>query len=109
MDNMNRQTETRNISVEKNTLKNIIGILFGALEIILGLRLLFKLLGANPDNVFIKAIYAFTHYFVLAFENIFAEVTVNQDAGAVFEPATVIAMVVVALIAWWKFSSKLPQ
>lgn len=99
MDQTSRQTETRDVSIEKNTGKRVVGILFGVVEIILGMRFIFKLLGANPENGFVKAIYNITQFFVAIFENIFAEITINESTGAVFEPATLIAIIIIALIA----------
>lgn len=100
MDQMTRQTETRDVRLERNTGKRIVGILFGVVEIILSLRFAFKLLGANPENGFIKLIYNITQFVVGLFENIFAEVTLSEATGAVFEPAALIAIIIVALIAW---------
>lgn len=97
MDPTTRQSETTSTKAESHTAKTIVGAIFGVIEIILGFRLVFKLLGANPDNGIVKAIYNVTQFFVGIFEGIFGKVTVT---GAVFEPATLIAMVVVALAAW---------
>lgn len=100
MDQVNRQTETHDTRVKNNQAKRIVGVVFGVIEIILGLRLIFKLLGANPDNGFIKVIYSITQFVVGIFEGIFAKITVNETTQAVFEPATLIAIVLIALIAW---------
>ncbi len=100
MDQVTKQTETRDIRTENNTAKRIIGVVFGVIEVILGMRLIFKLLGANPNNGFIKMIYNITRFFVGIFEGIFSNITVNEASSAVFEPATLIAIVVVALIGW---------
>lgn len=98
MDQINRQTETRDIRLEHNSGKRIVSVLFGIVEIILGLRLIFKLLGANADNGFIKVIYSITQLFVGIFEGIFSVITINEANNAVFEPATLIAIILVALI-----------
>lgn len=101
MDNMTRQTETRNTKQERHMGQTIIGIAFGAVEILLAFRLGFKLLGANPGNEFVRGIYTFTQYIVGVFEGIFSKVTTSGiETTSVFEPATAIAMLVVALIAW---------
>lgn len=99
MDQTTRQTETRDVSIEKNTGKRVVGILFGVVEIILGMRLIFKLLGANSENGFVKAIYNITQFMVAIFENIFAKITISESTGAVFEPAVLIAIIIIALIA----------
>ncbi len=73
-------------------------LVLGVLEVILGLRLLFRLLGANQDNGFITFLYGLSHIFVGAFNGIFNDQTIGSRG--VFEVSTVIAMLVYALIAW---------
>lgn len=98
---MNKQTETRNTKLESHTAQRIVGIIFSVIEIILAFRLIFKLLGENPKNDFVHGIYAATQFFVGIFEGIFSRVTTSgAETTAVFEPATLIAIVVIALIAW---------
>jgi len=70
----------------------------GVLEVILALRLLFRLLGANQDNGFISFLYGLSHVFVGAFNGIFSDQTIGSRG--VFEVSTLIAMLVYALIAW---------
>ena len=96
----NIQTETHSSQAESHPAKRIVGVIFSAVEIILGIRLILKLLGANAGSSIIKALYDFTGIFVKLFEGIFSRVTINEATGAVFEPATLIAMVVIALIGW---------
>jgi flagellar biogenesis protein FliO len=100
MNQITRQTETRNTQRDSTTGRRIMGVIFGLIEIILGLRLIFKLLGANPANGFVKAIYNITQFFVGLFEGIFAKISTSTTAKAVFEPATLIAIIIVALVAW---------
>ncbi len=68
------------------------------LEVILALRLLFRLLGANQGNGFILFLYELSHIFVAAFNGIFNDQTLGSNG--VFEVSTVIAMLVYALLAW---------
>ena len=70
----------------------------GVLEVILVLRLLFRLLGANQGNGFITFLYGLSHIFVGAFNGIFNDQTIGSRG--VFEVSTLIAMLVYALIAW---------
>jgi len=94
----NIQTETHSAQADSHPGKRIVGVIFSAVEIILGLRLILKLLGA-AENTFIKILYGTTGFFIKIFEGIFSRVTINGESGAVFEPATLIAMVIIALIA----------
>ena len=72
--------------------------ILGVLEVILFLRLLFRLLGANTDNGFITFLYSLSHIFVGPFNGIFNDQTLGR--AGVFEVSTIIAMLVYALIAW---------
>lgn len=75
----------------------LIGFLFSALEGLLGLRILLKLMEANPKNEFASAIYNFTGLFLAPFNGLIGNPSVN---GMVLEITTVIAMIVYALVAW---------
>ena len=101
MEQMTKQVETRNTKHDNNTAQRVSGIIFAVIEVFLAFRLIFKLLGANPDNGFVRGIYAITQVLVGIFEGIFSKVTTTGvETKAILEPATLIAMVVVALIAW---------
>ena len=78
--------------------QSIVGVIFGVIEAILAFRLIFKLLGANPGNVFVNGIYNITQPFVGIFEGIFPQFSTKGAEG--FEPATLIAIVVIILISW---------
>lgn len=98
---MEKKLETRNTSSEGSMAKRIVMVLFSIIEVILGFRFVFKLMGANPSNVFVKGIYDVTQIFVGVFEGIFSKATTTgAEATAIFEPATLIAIIVVGLIAW---------
>lgn len=81
--------------------KKILYYVLGVLEILLLFRFLFKILGANPQSGFVSFIYALTEIFVAPFAGIFRSgVTKGIETQAVFEPGTVIAMLVYAVIAY---------
>jgi len=77
---------------------NIISFLSGMLEMVLVLRLVFRLLGASRGSSFTQFLYNPSHLFVAPFNGIFH----NQALGtrSVFELSTLIAMLVYALLAW---------
>ena len=101
MEQMEKQVETRNTKQGSYIAYRIVGTIFGIIEIALAFRLIFKLLGANPANIFVQGLYTVTHFFVGIFEGIFYQATTNGAVTtAIFEPATLIAMLVIAVIAW---------
>ncbi|MDW7668664.1 MAG: YggT family protein [Bacillota bacterium] len=98
MDKITKQTETRNINQENQTSKRIIISIVVLIEAILAFRFIFKLLGANSENGFVRIIYGATGLLVGIFKDIFSQIEINTKS--VFEPETVISMILVALIAW---------
>ncbi len=82
------------------TIKRIMQVLFALVLFLLVFRLAFKLLGANSSNVFVNLIYATTAPLVGLFEGIFPEMTVENNTLAVFEPSTVIAIIVTAVVGY---------
>jgi YGGT family len=79
------------------TLALFCGIGIAVVETLLGFRLAFLLTEANAANGFVDFIYDVTKPLVEPFQGIIANDTLNN--GGVFEPATVIAMVVYLLVA----------
>lgn len=80
---------------------NIIYLLFGLLEALLAFRFVFRLLGANPAAGFVRFIYNITDPFISPFVGIFGTASnPGVSTVSVFEPATLIAMAVYALVAW---------
>lgn len=81
--------------------KNIIYYILGVIETLLGLRFLFMLLGANPRSGFTSFLYAITGIFIAPFSGIFNPVsTTGLATRSVFDPATLIAMAIYALVGW---------
>jgi hypothetical protein len=75
--------------------------LFGLIEILLLFRLIFKLTGANPESNFVHYIYLLTQLLIAPFFGIFHQATTQGiETTAIFEPATFVAIVVYAVLAW---------
>ncbi len=75
----------------------LIWLMLTLLEIVLALRVVFKLIGVNGANPFATLLYGFTGFFVAPF----ASLTGAPSAGGmVLEISTIIAMIVYFLIAW---------
>ena len=76
----------------------VIYLVFGVIDVLLLIRLVLKLLAANPLAGFSKFIYGLTDVFMAPFRNLLP--TVGGGSGSVFEMSTVIAIIVYALIGW---------
>jgi hypothetical protein len=74
--------------------------ILGVIEVLLGFRLLFKLLGASTASSFVSGLYAVTNVLSGPFAGIFRTASA-KGAGTQFvlEPGTIIAMLVYAVIA----------
>lgn len=70
---------------------------FGVVEVLIALRFVLKLLGANPNAGFSSFIYSVTWPLVAPFAGMFDTPAAN---GSVVEWHSLIAMVVYALLAW---------
>ncbi len=71
---------------------------FSVLEVVLALRLVFRLLGANTANSFITVLYQLSHVFVSPFHGIFNDQALGNRS--VLEVSTLIAILLYALIGW---------
>jgi hypothetical protein len=75
----------------------VVWYIAGVIEVILGLRFILRLLGANPAAGFVDAVYTVSQPLMAPFANI---VRNAQVSGSVFDWNTLIAMVVYWMLAW---------
>lgn len=75
----------------------LIWLLLGIFEAVLALRVIFKLIGVNPENSFAVFLYGVTHIFVAPFATL---TSAPSAGGMILEISTFIAMIVYLLIAW---------
>jgi uncharacterized protein YggT (Ycf19 family) len=75
----------------------IVGFIVGVVEILIAGRFLLKLLGASDKSSFTSFIYAVSAPLVAPFHGIFPN---TGTSGNVFEPASLVAIAVLALIGW---------
>jgi YggT family protein len=75
----------------------LISFIFGVIEVMIGLRVLLELIGANSANPFAQFIYQFTNLFVGTFNGLTGAPAVGR---AVLDIPAIIAMLVYALVAW---------
>jgi YGGT family len=102
-----QQVESRTEYVEdKNLMRanmrywiaRVVYFVLGVLEVVMGLRFIFRLLGANQGSPFAMFLYSLSHVFVAPFNGIFNDQAIGN--ASVFEVSTLIAMLLYALIAW---------
>ena len=70
---------------------------FGILEALIGLRILLKLIAANPNSWFTSFVYQLSDIFLWPFQNI---VTNPSFQNSVMELTSLIAILVYAMIGW---------
>jgi hypothetical protein len=75
----------------------LIWLLLGVLEIMLAMRVVFKLIAVNADNLFASLLYFVTGLFVAPFASL---ISAPALGSMVLEISTIIAMFVYLLIAW---------
>lgn len=96
-----RLTEVKRVATGTETSEYFIYFVLGAIEVLLTFRLIFKLAGASTASAFIQLIYSLSSIFVWPFEGIFRKgVTQGIETASVFEPSTIVAMLVYAVLAW---------
>lgn len=99
---LNKKSERVNTSTQfdQSIGRRILIVVFGLIETLLAFRFIFKLAGANPENTLIKLLYDTTQFMVAIFASIFTPATTDGlETVSVIEPGTIIAMIVIALIA----------
>lgn len=75
-------------------------IIFYALdlvELLLGIRFILRLLGANPGNVFVNVVYQLSAPLIAPFRGIFPPLI---NIGPVIEWSTLVAMAIYAILAY---------
>ena len=75
----------------------VIYFIFGVINVLLLLRFVLLLLGANPDSSFVTLIYGLSRPFVLPFQGIFGE---PKFDGSVIEWASLVGIIIYSLLAY---------
>ena len=88
-------TETR--SPIEVIIARVVSYVFGVVEVLIAIRFVLLLLGANPAAGFVAFIYSVSGIFMAPFVAVFQTQTA---AGATFEWSALVALAVYALIAW---------
>ncbi len=95
------ETYVRDVAAERRQtlyqISALIGFFFGILEGLIGIRILLRLIGANPQNPFASLVYNFTALFLAPFNGL---VPTPAAGPLVLEVSSLIAILVYALVAW---------
>jgi hypothetical protein len=75
----------------------IIWLVLGIIEVLIGLRFVFKLIGVNAANSFATFLYNITNIFVAPFASLSGA---PAAGGMVLEVSSLLAMIVYLLVAW---------
>ncbi|HEU5330708.1 MAG: YggT family protein [Thermomicrobiales bacterium] len=81
-----------------NWIAGLVYFIFGVIEILIALRILLKLLAANPNAGFAQFIYSVTRPLVAPFEGIVG--TPSASNGSVFEVSSVLAIIIYLILSW---------
>ncbi len=96
-----KQIHTESAADSKTTAQNIVWYILGVLEVVLAIRFVLKLLGANSANAFVDLTYSISGIITAPFDSIFGVTsTTTGDTNSVFEPSIIVAGLVYMLIAW---------
>ncbi len=96
-----KNTSVKSTATSSQTVEYLVYFFFGALEMLLVFRLILKVTGANIASAFVGLIYGLTGIFILPFEGIFHRgFSQGIETGSVFEPSTLVAIIVYAVLAW---------
>jgi hypothetical protein len=90
-----RQLTQRQIALRKAT--SFVWWFTGIVEGLIGLRVVLRMMGANPGNPFANFIYTITNVFLWPFQTL---VNNPSSEGIVLEVSSIIAMMVYLLLAW---------
>jgi hypothetical protein len=78
-------------------LSRVVWFVFGVIEVLIALRFVLKLLGANAAAGFVQFVFGISGFFMLPFNAVFRA---SDVSGAVFEWSALVAIAVYALISW---------
>ena len=100
-DHVHEEHVVQNVNLEYREalykVSQFIWLLFGALEALIGIRVILLLIGANPASWFTAFVYQLSELFLWPFRNIVANPTFGNS---VLEITSMIAMIVYPLIGW---------
>jgi hypothetical protein len=95
------RTEERGVDPRGAAVQQVVWFILGIIEVLLAVRFLLKLLGANSASGFVNFVYSVTDVLTAPFDNIFnVSESVAGRTQSVFEPSIIVAAIVYAAIAY---------
>lgn len=98
LDEKKRGVATANQNSAIARIVNIVYFLFGALQLLLAVRVILQLIGVNADNAFASLVYGLSAPFVALFTSLLQNPMLGESS--VLEITTLIAMLVWAIVGW---------
>ena len=77
--------------------ERIVWLVTAVVDVLLAMRFIFKLLGASTQSAFVALLYGLTAPLAAPFQGMFGS---PAQAGSVLEPASLVALIIYALIGW---------
>lgn len=100
-DHVHEEHVVENVNLEYREsvykISQVIWLLFGGLEALIGMRVILMLIGANPANWFTALVYQLSQLFLWPFQNL---ITNPSFQNLTLEITSIIAMLVYAIIGW---------
>lgn len=72
--------------------------IFGLIELVIGLRIIFQLFGANPSTPFVNWLYEVSRTLLYPFQGIFPSPVLR--GGFVLDMSAIVALLIYALVAY---------
>lgn len=91
------QVHTEVKSPIETVMARLVWFVFGAIEILIAIRFVLKLLGANAEAGFVQFVYGLSGIFMIPFDAILGT---DRVADATFEWSALVAIAIYALVAW---------
>ena len=96
-EHVNVPSEATRRAMAVTRINQVIYFIFGVINVLLALRFVLLLLGANTASAFVRLVYGLSQPFVLPFQGIFGEPTFD---ASVIEWSSLVGIIVYSLVAY---------
>lgn len=91
------QVHTEVRSPIETVLARVVWFVFGVIEVLIAIRFVLRMLGANSTAGFVRLVYGVSDVFMAPFRTIFGT---GRVSGATFEWSALVAIAIYALVGW---------